>query len=136
MVLTKKHVLPIVGGLVIIVAAGWFGWDFFADSAPPPKAPVAKSGVQPAAKQIKPVPPSAPVASAPAVPAPATPTPAAQTASAPAPAPETSGSSQAAGRALASRSATRARSRAGEDARGCLALTSNAEVHKCAEQYR
>lgn len=48
--LTKKQILAIVGGVVIVSAVGWFGWQYFEEAAP---APVAPSKPQPvtAAKQ-------------------------------------------------------------------------------------
>jgi len=37
--LTKKQILPVVGGLVAVIALGWFGWQYFEDTGPPPAAP-------------------------------------------------------------------------------------------------
>ncbi len=36
---TKKQVPAIVGGVVVLAAAGWFGWQYFAEEAAPPPAP-------------------------------------------------------------------------------------------------
>jgi hypothetical protein len=37
--LTRKQILPIVGGVVIVSAAGWFGWQYFEDAGPVPAVP-------------------------------------------------------------------------------------------------
>jgi hypothetical protein len=37
--LGRKQILTIVGGVVVAAAAGWFGWQYFEDSAPPPAKP-------------------------------------------------------------------------------------------------
>ena len=37
----KKQLPAIVGGVVVLAAAGWFGWEYFAEEPPPP-APVSK----------------------------------------------------------------------------------------------
>jgi len=37
--LNKKQLPAIVGGVIILAAAGWFGWQYFAEDAAPPPAP-------------------------------------------------------------------------------------------------
>lgn len=37
--LTKKQILAIVGGVVLVSAAGWLGWQYFEDTRPAPVAP-------------------------------------------------------------------------------------------------
>ena len=37
--LTKKQIPAIVGGVVVLAALGWFGWQYFEDAAPPPPVP-------------------------------------------------------------------------------------------------
>lgn len=37
--LSKKQILTIVGGVLIVSAAGWFGWQYFEDAGPAPAAP-------------------------------------------------------------------------------------------------
>ncbi|HEY5291944.1 MAG TPA: hypothetical protein VIJ43_06500 [Burkholderiales bacterium] len=38
--LTKKQIPAVVGGVVVLLALGWFGWQyFFEEAAPPPAAP-------------------------------------------------------------------------------------------------
>ena len=37
--LSKKQILPIAGGVVALIALGWFGWQYFEEAAPPPAAP-------------------------------------------------------------------------------------------------
>ncbi len=37
--LTKKQILPIAGAVVIVSAAGWFGWQYLEDAGPAPAAP-------------------------------------------------------------------------------------------------
>ena len=37
--LGKKQLPAIVGGVLVLAAAGWFGWQYFAEQAPPPPAP-------------------------------------------------------------------------------------------------
>jgi hypothetical protein len=44
--LTKTQILSIVGGVVLLSAAGWFGWQYFEDTGP---APATKAGPQPVA---------------------------------------------------------------------------------------
>src|SRR5450759_1990450 len=61
--LTKNQILAIVGGVVIVSAAGWFGWQYFADAGP---APVAKTQPVAAAKQAAPVKAAAPADTGPA----------------------------------------------------------------------
>jgi len=46
--LNKKQLPLIVGGVVVLAAAGWFGWDYFAE-APAPPPPPAKPVTKPAA---------------------------------------------------------------------------------------
>ncbi len=41
--LDKKQWPAIVGGAVVLAAAGWFGWQYFAKEAAPPPPPVAKT---------------------------------------------------------------------------------------------
>lgn len=58
--LTKKQLPAVVGGLVVLIAAGWFGWQYFEGGGP---APVAPSKPQPV---IAAKPPAAATAAAPA----------------------------------------------------------------------
>jgi len=44
--LDKKRLPAIVGGVIVLAAAGWFGWQYLAEEAPPP-APPPKSKPQP-----------------------------------------------------------------------------------------
>lgn len=37
--LDKNRLPALVGGVVVLAAAGWFGWQYFADEAAPPPAP-------------------------------------------------------------------------------------------------
>jgi hypothetical protein len=37
--LTKKQIPAIVGGVVLVSAVGWFGWQYFEDTRPAPAAP-------------------------------------------------------------------------------------------------
>lgn len=37
--LTKRQIPAVVGGVVIVSAAGWFGWQYFEDDGPAPAAP-------------------------------------------------------------------------------------------------
>ena len=54
----KKQLPAIVGGAVVLAAAGWFGWQYFAeDAAPPPPAPSkpqAVAAAKPPAKAATP----------------------------------------------------------------------------------
>jgi len=52
--LDKKKLLPILGGVVVLAAAAWFGWGYFMEEpAPPPPAPKPHV-VKPAAKKPTP----------------------------------------------------------------------------------
>lgn len=44
--LDKKRLPAIIGGVIVLAAAGWFGWQYFAEEAPPP-TPTPKSKPQP-----------------------------------------------------------------------------------------
>jgi len=46
--LNKKQLPAIVGGVIVLAAAGWFGWQYFAGEPAPPPAPV-KPVARPAA---------------------------------------------------------------------------------------
>lgn len=46
--LNKKQLPLIVGGVVVLAAAGWFGWDYFAEEPAPPPPP-ARPMTKPAA---------------------------------------------------------------------------------------
>jgi len=118
--LNKKQAPAIALGLIVVAAAGWFGWQYFEDAAPPP-APPSKPQPVKAAKPTAPV--DVPqvreklieeIKSAPTE-AGKQPVEVAQTA---APAPRRTGSMK------------------GADARSCLSLSSNPAIIKCAEQYR
>ncbi len=37
--LTKKQILTLVGGVIVVCAAGWFGLQYFEDAGPPPAPP-------------------------------------------------------------------------------------------------
>lgn len=41
--LNRTQILIAVGVLVVIVAGGWFGWDYFFEEPPPPPKPAAKA---------------------------------------------------------------------------------------------
>ena len=111
--LTKKQILAIAGGVVIVSAPGWFGWQYVEDAGAAPAAP-AKSQPITAAN-----PPGADKAAAPADAAPA----------------------QAGERIARSASrrvspvARRLRSNADADARACLDLATNLAIIRCAEKY-
>ncbi|MBE0625069.1 MAG: hypothetical protein IH606_09690 [Burkholderiales bacterium] len=47
--LDKKQLPAIVGGVIVLAAAGWFGWQYF-NEAPPPPAPISKPQPVTAAK--------------------------------------------------------------------------------------
>ena len=51
--LDKKKLPLVVGGVVVLAAAGWFGWQYFMEEPVPPPAPV-----RPAAKPVAPKPQS------------------------------------------------------------------------------
>ena len=57
---TKKQIPAIVGGVVVLAAAGWFGWQYFAENAAPPRRPVRKPQAVMAAKPHVPVKAEAP----------------------------------------------------------------------------
>ena len=61
--LDKKKIPAIVGGVLVLAAAGWFGWQYFEDTAP---APAAKNQPAAAAKQIAPAKAAAPADTGPA----------------------------------------------------------------------
>lgn len=63
--LDRKQLPVIVGAVVVLAALGWFGWQYFEDSGPPPAAPAKPQAVA-AAKA-----PAAGKAAAPADPGPA-----------------------------------------------------------------
>ncbi len=53
--LDRKQVPLIVGGVVVLAAAAWFGWQYFAEEpAPPPPKPQAVTAAKPAAKAAAP----------------------------------------------------------------------------------
>ena len=43
--LSKKQIPLVVGGVVVLAALGWFGWQYFEDSAPPPAVPAKPQAV-------------------------------------------------------------------------------------------
>ncbi|MGP1677955.1 MAG: hypothetical protein ACTS8S_10905 [Giesbergeria sp.] len=51
--LDKKQLLGGVGGVVILAAAGWFGWQYFAQDAVPPPAPSKPQAVTAAKPRAK-----------------------------------------------------------------------------------
>ena len=61
--LTKKQAPAIVGGVIVLAAAGWFGWQYFAQDAAPPPAPSKPQAVT-AAKPAAPAKSAAPADSA------------------------------------------------------------------------
>lgn len=105
--LTKKQILAIVRGVVIVSAVGWFGWQYFEDTGLALAAPGKPQPVT-AAK-----PPGAGKAAAPAG--------------------ERIGTLAS---KPASPVAKPVRSKAGADARACLDLATNTAIIKCAEKYR
>ncbi len=50
----KKQLPVVVGGVLVLAAAGWFGWQYFAEEPPPAPAPMSKpqpvTAAKPAAK--------------------------------------------------------------------------------------
>jgi len=147
LVLTRKQVLTIVGGVVIVSAAGWFGWQYFEDTPP---APGAKTQPVAAAKQAGPAKAAAPTSPSPAQKAAAAPTaadkpqaeaqtavakPASETvavAEAPSkPAPDVKRDTVAAAAPAQQKRPLPARN---QDLRKCLDLESNAAIIKCAER--
>ncbi len=59
--LDKKQLPVILGGVVVLAAAAWFGWQYFAENAAPPPRPVSKPQTVTAAKPHAPVKAAAPV---------------------------------------------------------------------------
>jgi hypothetical protein len=47
--LDKKQLPLIVGGIVVLAAAGWFGWQYFMEEPAPPPAPVRPAATKPVA---------------------------------------------------------------------------------------
>lgn len=41
----KKQIPIVVGGVVVLAALGWFGWQYFEDAGPPPAAPAKPQAV-------------------------------------------------------------------------------------------
>jgi len=55
--LPNKKTLTIVGGVVVVVVAGWFGWRYFEDNAAPPAKPQPAAAKQASpAKAVTPAP--------------------------------------------------------------------------------
>ncbi len=52
--LNKKQLPLIVGGIVVLAAVGWFGWDYFAEEPAPPPPPAIPM-TKPAAPKAQPV---------------------------------------------------------------------------------
>ena len=54
--LDRKQLPAIVGGVVVLAAAGWFGWQYFTEEAapPPPSKPQAVTPAKPAVKPAAP----------------------------------------------------------------------------------
>ena len=133
--LTRNQIVSIVGGVVVLCAAGWFGWQYFADAGP---APAAKPQPVAAAKQAAAAKDAAPAQKAAAV-APAADKPQADAQAAAAkPAAETVAVADAPNPADAQRDATPAQAKrrlpaANQDLRKCLDLESNAAIIKCAQ---
>lgn len=51
--LDKKRIALIAGAVVLLAAAGWFGWQYFEEAAPPPaKSPSATAAKAPAAGKV------------------------------------------------------------------------------------
>jgi hypothetical protein len=110
---TKKQILAIAGGVVIVSAPVWFGWQYVEEAG---AAPAAPNKTQPITATN---PPAAGIAAAPA----------------------DAGPAQAAEpiRRLASKRASRmakpVRSKVDADARACLDLATNNAIIRCAEKY-
>lgn len=51
----KKQIPAIAGGVVLVAVAGWFGWQYFAENAAPPRPPARKPQAMTAAKPRAPV---------------------------------------------------------------------------------
>ena len=57
--LDRKRLPVILGGVAVLAAAGWFGWQYLAGEAPPPPSkPQAVTAAKPAAKAPAPVDPA------------------------------------------------------------------------------
>jgi hypothetical protein len=118
-----KQLQMIVGGIVVLGAAGWFGWQYLMEEPPAPSKPAPAAAKQPgpakaAAPPAKAAAPEAKPAAPEAKPA----------------APEVQPAEPEA--KPAAPEAKPARSKSGADARSCLALATNAEIMKCAQKYR
>lgn len=111
----ERKTALIAGGVIVALAVGgWFAWNtFMAEPPPPPPKPVA------AKPKPAPAPAPAPVVVAAPAPAPVVET---KPAVPEVPAPRAE--------------APRHRSRAGEDARECLAQPTDARIAACAEKFR
>ena len=146
LVLTQKQILTIVGAVVIVSAAGWFGWQYFEDTPP---APVAKTPPVTASKQAGPAKAATPASSGPAqkadAPAPAADKPQTEVQTAAAkPASETAATTERPSKpapdvqpdsaAAAAPAQQKRPSQAGnQDLRKCLDLESNPAIIKCAQ---
>lgn len=58
--LDKKQLPVILGGVLVLAAAAWFGWQYFAENAAPPRPPARKPQTVTAAKPHAPVKAAAP----------------------------------------------------------------------------
>lgn len=125
---SRKQVPLIVGGVVVLAALGWFGWQYFEDAGPAPAAPAKPQPVT-AAKA-----PAAGKAAAPADAGAARDKPlveGVQSTSA------KDGESVAAPTDKPAPPAAKpAGSKTGMDARACLGLATNKAIMACAEEYR
>jgi len=57
--LSKKQLPAVVGGVLVLAVAGWFGWQYLMEEPAPPPAPVKPQAVT-AAKQAAPAKPASP----------------------------------------------------------------------------